>query len=90
MGRMLGDPDLIEDQCTKLASFYEIEARPLRDTMPLADFLVRRGRMFAAALRGNQSPEIAAEAQALLDWAERDGAVRLAAGLEAAPRQLNG
>jgi class 3 adenylate cyclase/tetratricopeptide (TPR) repeat protein len=90
LGRILGDPDMIEDQCTKLASFYEIKARPLCDTMPLADFLVRRGRVFAAALRGNQSPEMAAEAQALLDSAARVGAVRLAAGLEAALRRLNG
>jgi hypothetical protein len=89
LGRILGDPDMIEDQCRKLASFYRIEACPLGDTMPLADFLVRRGRVFAAALRGHHSPEMAAEAQALLDWAARIGAVRLATGLEPALRRLD-
>ena len=58
------DPDMIEDQCAKLASFYWNEARPLGKAMPLADFLVRRGRVFATALRGNPSPEMAAEAKA--------------------------
>jgi tetratricopeptide (TPR) repeat protein len=90
LGRIVRDPDMIEDQCTKLASFYRIEARPLRDTMPLADFLVRRGRVFAATLRADQSPEMAAEAQALLDWAAREGAVRLAAGLEATLQRVEG
>ena len=51
LGRTLGDPDMIEDQCAKLASFYRNEARPLGEAMPLADFIVRRGRVFAAALR---------------------------------------
>ena len=53
LGRILVDPDLIEDQCAEREGFYRIEERPLRETMPLADFLVRRGRVFAAALRGN-------------------------------------
>jgi len=88
LGRILGDPDMIEDQCAKLASFYRIEARTLNETMPLADFVVRRGRVFAAALRGNQSPEMAVETKALLDWAAREGAVRLADGLEAALERL--
>ena len=82
LGRILADPDMIEDQCAKLAAFYQIEARPLRETMPLADFLVRRGRVFAATLRGNPPPEMIAEAQALVDWSARTGAVRLGAGLD--------
>ena len=72
LGRILGDPDMIEDQCAKLASFYRNEA-----AMPLADFLVRRGRVFAAALRGVPSPEMADEARALMAWSARTGAVRL-------------
>ena len=56
--------------------------------MPLADFLVRRGRVLAAALRGEHSPEKAADAQALLDWAGRAGAVRLRRGLDEAGEQL--
>jgi hypothetical protein len=50
--------------------------------MPLADLLVRRGRVLAAALRGNPPPDMIAEAQALVDWAARAGAVRLEAGLD--------
>jgi hypothetical protein len=73
---------MIEDQCAKLAAFYQIGARPLRETMPFADFLVRRGRVLAAALRGNPPPEMIAEAQALVDWATGTGAVRLEAGLD--------
>ena len=46
------DPALVEEQCGKLASFYERNGRPIRESMPLADFLVRRGRVLAAALRG--------------------------------------
>lgn len=88
LGRMLADPGMIEDQCAKLAAFYRIEARPLRETMPLADFLVRRGRVLAAALRGNPLPEMAAEARALVDWSARSGAARLGAGLEAALHRL--
>ena len=61
---------MIEDQCAKLAAFYQIEARPLRETMPLADFLVRRGRVLAAALRGNAVPEMITEAHALVDFAK--------------------
>ena len=83
LGRLLGDPDMIEDQCAKLATFYQIEARPLRETMPLADFLVRRGRVLAAILRGNPSPGMIAEARALVQWSARTGAVRLGAGLDA-------
>jgi tetratricopeptide (TPR) repeat protein len=83
LGRTLGDPDMIEDQCAKLASFYRNEARPL------ADFIVRRGRVFAAALRGAPSPEMADEARALMAWSARTGAVRLGAGLAAALRRLN-
>ncbi len=89
LGRTLGNPDLIEDQCAKLASFYQSEAKPLSETIPLVDYLVRRGRVFAAALRGVLSPEAAAEAQALLDWSARVGAVRLGAGLDAALRRMN-
>lgn len=84
LGRILADPDMIEDQCAKLASFYQIRARPLRETMPLADFLVRRGRVLASALRGNPPPEMIAEAQALVDWSARTGTVRLGAGLDVA------
>ncbi|HTO65619.1 MAG TPA: adenylate/guanylate cyclase domain-containing protein [Bradyrhizobium sp.] len=88
LGRILADPAMIEDQCAKLEAFYRIEARPLRETMPLADFLVRRGRVLAAALRGNPLPEMAAEARALVDWSGRTGAVRLGAGLDVAARRL--
>ena len=84
LGRILADPDMIEDQCTKLATFYQIEARPLRETMPLADFIVRRGRVLAAILRGNPPPEMITEAQALVHWSARTGAVRLGAGLDVA------
>ena len=84
LGRILADPDMIEDQCAKLAAFYRIEARPLHETMPLADFLVRRGRVLAAALRGDLLPETTAEARALADWSARIGAVRLGAGLDVA------
>jgi tetratricopeptide (TPR) repeat protein len=89
LGRLLGDPDMIEDQCAKLASFYRNEARPLGEAMPLADFVVRRGRVFAAALRGAPSPEMAAEAKALIDWSADAGAVRLGAGLAAALERIN-
>jgi hypothetical protein len=88
LGRTLADPDMMEDQCAKLAAFFQIEARPLRETMPLADFLVRRGRVLAAALRGNPVPEMITEAGALVDWSTRTGAVRLGAGLDAARRRL--
>ncbi|MBN9488689.1 MAG: AAA family ATPase [Alphaproteobacteria bacterium] len=88
LGRILADPDMIEDQCAKLAAFYQIETRPLRETMPLADVLVRRGRVLAAALRGKPAPEMTAEARALVDWSTRTGAVRLGAGLDAALRRL--
>jgi len=84
LGRILADPDMIEDQCAKLAAFYRIETRPLRETIPLADFLVHRGRLLAAALRGNPPPEMIAEAQVLVDRSARTGAVRLGAGLDAA------
>jgi hypothetical protein len=87
LGRILADPDMIEDQCAKLAAFYRIRARPLRETMPLADFLVRRGRVLAAALRGIPPPGIVAAAQALIDWAARTGAVRLGAGLDVVRRR---
>jgi hypothetical protein len=87
LGWILADPDLIEDQCEKLAAFYQIGERPLRETMPLADFLVRRGRVLAAALRGNPPPEMIAEAQALVDWAARAGAVRLGAKLDVVLRR---
>ena len=86
LGRTLGNPDLIEDQCAKLASFYQSEAKPLSETMPFVDYLVRRGRVFAAALRGVPPAETVAEAQALLDWSARVGAVRLGAGLDAVLR----
>jgi len=89
LGWILADPDMIEDQCAKLAAFYRIEARPLRETMPLADFLGRRGRVLAAALRGNPLPEMTAEARALVDWSTRTGAVRLGAGLDVALRRLS-
>jgi hypothetical protein len=56
--------------------------------MPLADFLVRRGRVFAAALRSSSSPEMAAEAKALMDWAANVGALRLATGLVVAHERL--
>jgi hypothetical protein len=56
--------------------------------MPLADFLVRRGRVLAAALRGNPLPEMAAEARTLVDWSAHTGAARLGAGLEAALHRL--
>ena len=75
---------MIEDQRAKLAAFYRIETRPLRETMPLADFLMRRGRLLAAALRGKQTAEMIAEAQALVDWSARTEAVRLGAGLDGA------
>ena len=88
MGRILADPNMIEDQCAKLAAFYRIEGRPLSETMPLADFLVRRGRVFAAALRGNPQPGMTAEARALVDWSARSGAVRLGTGLDEALRRL--
>ena len=87
LGWSLADPDMIEDQCAKLAAFYRIEARPLRETMPLADFLVRRGRVLAAALRGKPLPEMTAEARALVDWSARTGAVQLGAGLDVALRR---
>ena len=89
LGRILGDPDMIEDQCAKLASFHRNEERPLGEAMPLADFVVRRGRVFAAALRGVPSPEMADEARALMAWSARTGAVRLGAGLAAALERLN-
>ena len=56
----------------------------LRETIPLADFLVHRGRLLAAALRGNPPPEMIAEAQVLVDRSARTGPVRLGAGLDAA------
>ena len=89
LGRTLGNPDLIEDQCAKLTSFYQRGAKPLSETIPIVDYLVRRGRVFAAALRGVPSAETAAEAQALLDWSARVGAVRLGAGLDAVLRSMN-
>ena len=89
LGRTLGNPDLIEDQCAKLTSFYQRGAKPLSETIPFVDYLVRRGRVFAAALRGVPSAETAAEAQALLDWSARVGAVRLGAGLDAVLRSMN-
>ena len=89
LGRILGDPDMIEDQCAKLASFYRNEARPLGEATPLVDFVVRRGRVFAAALRGVPSPEMAAEARALMAWSARTGAVRLGVGLAAALQRLS-
>jgi hypothetical protein len=87
LGRILADPNMIEDQCAKLAAFYRIEGRPLSETMPLADFLVRRGRVFAAALRGNPPPEMITEARGLVDWSARAGAVRLGAGLDVVLRK---
>ncbi len=78
-----------KDQCAKLTSFYQRGAKPLSETIPFVDYLVRRGRVFAAALRGVPSAETAAEAQALLDWSARVGAVRLGAGLDAALRRMN-
>ncbi len=76
LGRGLGDPEFIEQQCGRLSAYYCQEA------MPLADFMSRRGRVLAAALRGKPSREMIAEAQALRDWSARIGAVRLAAGLD--------
>jgi hypothetical protein len=61
---------------------WRIGPRSYPDRLPLADFLVRRGRVLAGALRGNPSPEMIAEAQALADWAAHIGAVRLGAGLD--------
>lgn len=87
LGRIRVDPEMMEDQCAKLAAFYQIGARPLRETMPLTDFLVRRGRVLAAALRGNLPPEMAAETRALAEWSNRIGALRLKAGLDAEPRR---
>jgi hypothetical protein len=49
LGLALRLPALVEEQCGKLASFYERSGRPIGDTMPLADFLVRRGRVLACA-----------------------------------------
>ena len=89
LGRILGDLDMIEDQWAKLASFYRNESRPLGEAMPLADFLVRCGRVFAAALRGVPSPEMADEARALMAWSARTGTVRLGVGLEAALQRLS-
>jgi hypothetical protein len=87
LGRILADPDMIEDQCAKLAAFYRIRARPLRETMPLADFLVRRGpRPCGSPARYSVAPIVAA-AQALVDWAARTGAVRLGAGLDVVLRR---
>ena len=34
LGRTLGNPDLIEDQCAKLTSFYQRGAKPLSETIP--------------------------------------------------------
>jgi hypothetical protein len=88
LGLALRLPELVEEQCGKLASFYESGGKPIRDSMPLADFLVRRGRVLAAALRGERSPEMATEARALLDWSACAGAVRLRRGLGETLEQL--
>jgi class 3 adenylate cyclase len=88
LGLTLRLPNFAEEQSNKLASFYEANGRPMRESMPLADFLVRRGRVLAAALRQERSVEMAAEAQALLDWSARAGAVRLRRGLAQAWEQL--
>jgi hypothetical protein len=84
LGLSLRLPSFVDDQCDKLASFYETNGRLMRDSMPLADFLVRRGRVLAASQRGKRSVEMATEAQALLDWSARTGAVRLRRGLAGA------
>jgi hypothetical protein len=84
LGRILADPDMIEDQGAKLAAFYRIEKRPLRENHSVGRLLVHRGRLLAAALRGNPPPEMIAEAQVLVDRSARTGAVRLGAGLDAA------
>jgi class 3 adenylate cyclase/tetratricopeptide (TPR) repeat protein len=88
LGLALRLPTLVEEQCDKLASFSERSGKPMRESMPLADFLVRRGRVLAAALRGEHAPKMAADAQALLDWAAQAGAVRLRRGLDEALEQL--
>ena len=88
LGLTLRDPAMVEEQCDKLVAFYEGNGRPVGETMPLTDFLVRRGRVLAAAMRGERSPVMAAQAQALLDWSARTSAVRLRRGLDAALGQL--
>jgi tetratricopeptide (TPR) repeat protein len=88
LGLTLRDPTLVEEQCDKLVAFYEGNGRSVGESMPLTDFLVRRGRVLAAAMRGERSREMAAQAQALLDWSARAGAVRLRRGLDAALGQL--
>jgi tetratricopeptide (TPR) repeat protein len=82
MGRELGDPDVMESHAAKLAAFHRGEP------MPFADFIVRRGRVLAAALRGAPSAAMATEAETLLDLAARARAVRLTEGIDAALRRL--
>jgi tetratricopeptide (TPR) repeat protein len=88
LGLTLRDPAFVDEHAAKLASFYEGSAKPIRESMPLADFLVRRGHVLAAAMRGERSGERAAEAQNLLDWSARAGALRLARGLVEALEQV--
>jgi class 3 adenylate cyclase/tetratricopeptide (TPR) repeat protein len=83
LGIETGEPDFVDRQSERLLAFYNTE------TMPLADFIARRGRVLAAMLRGAPSPAVVAEAQALLDKATRIGAVRLAVGLREAAQAMS-
>ena len=83
LGWEKANPALMEEQCAKLAHFYADQSAPL------SKFVVRRGRVLAAAIRGVPSPEFATEARALIDWSSRIGAARLRSGLENALQKLD-
>lgn len=84
LGHLRADPDYMEEQAGKPEAFFADES------LPYVEFKVRRSRVLAAALRGRPSLAMAAEAQALLDLAERIGSLGRAGGLEEARRRLEG
>jgi len=59
-----------------------LESYNLRESAPLQDAIIRRGRALARALRGDQSPGLTDEIAQLGSIAEKSGSVLLRVGLD--------
>ena len=76
LGWELRDPQMIEFHASALDAYTQ------RESSPLQDAIIRRGRALARALRGDQSSDLADEITHLKSIAEKSGSILLKFGLE--------
>ena len=80
LGWELRDPHMIEYHASALDAYTQ------RESSPLQDAIIRRGRALARALRGDESSDLADEITHLKRIAEKSGSILLNFGLEGSAR----